>query len=369
VAFQLKSGLTILAFVALGWTSFGVGQAPQQPPAPGPEQEKASSAGQALPGQPLSGSISGTVVDQTGAVVAGARVRLTKDQPVNDQSLNDQSSSQEVISDHDGQFSFTNIGPGAFRLTITSAGFATKTFSGILHAGEVETIPPIALDVAEALTEVQVGVSQIEVAEEQIKVEEKQRVFGVIPNFYVSYVPNAAPLTSKQKFKLAFRTVVDPFTFVVVGGIAGAEQAQNQFSGYGQGAQGYGKRFGAAYADTLTGTFIGSAVLPSLLKQDPRYFYKGTGSKPSRFVYAIGNVLICKGDNGHWQANYSNILGSLAAGGLSNLYYPEQDRHGAGLTFENAAIGMGAGAIATVFQEFVVRKLTPKVPNRHPRKP
>ena len=234
----------------------------------------------------------------------------------------------------------------------------------LLHSGEIYIVPQIALAVATNITEVQVGLTQTEVAEEQIKVEEKQRVLGVIPNFYVSYVPNAAPLTSKQKFKLAWKTVVDPFTFVVVGGAAGVEQAQNHFSGYGQGAQGYGKRFGAGYADTVAGTFIGGAILPSLLKQDPRYFYKGTGSMRSRILYAIANSVICKGDNGRWQTNYSNILGSLAAGGISNLYYPAQDRNGAGLTFENAAIGIGATAIANLFQEFVIRKLTPKVPGK-----
>jgi hypothetical protein len=211
---------------------------------------------------------------------------------------------------------------------------------------------------------VEVGLSQTEVAEEQIKVEEKQRVLGVLPNFYVSYVPNAAPLTAKQKFKLAWKTVVDPFTFVFVAGAAGVEQAQNHFDEYGQGAQGYGKRFGAGYADTVTGTFIGAAILPSLLKQDPRYFYKGSGSKPSRILYAIANSVICKGDNGRWQANYSNIIGSLAAGGISNLYYPAQDRNGAGLTFENAAIGIGATAISNLFQEFIILKLTRKVPNK-----
>src|SRR5208337_5439456 len=186
---------------------------------------------------------------------------------------------------------------------------------------------------------------------------------------YVSYLPNAVPLNSKQKFKLALRTVVDPFTLVFVGGAAGVEQAQNHFAEYGQGAQGYGKRFGAGYADMVAGTFIGAAILPSLLKQDPRYFYKGSGSKPSRFVYAIGNSVICKGDNGRWQANYSNILGSFAAGGISNLYYPARDREGAGLTFETGLIGIGTTAAANILQEFVVRKFTPKVPKHDPATP
>jgi len=314
-----------------------------------------ASAGELLLGQQLSGSISGTVFDESGAVIAGARVRLTR--TGEDQSLN-----QDVLSGGDGQFSFAKIAPGPFQLTITSAGFGPQTSSGILRSGEIYIVPQIALTVATNVTDMEVGLSQTDVAEEQIKVEEKQRVFGAIPNFYVSYIPNAVPLTSKQKFKLAWKTVVDPFTFVFVGGAAGVEQAQNHFAEYGQGAQGYGKRFGAGYADTVTGTFIGAAILPSLLKQDPRYFYKGSGSTPSRILYAIASSVICKGDNGRWQANYSNILGSLAAGGISNLYYPEQDRNGARLTFENGAIGIGATAVANLFQEFVIRKLTPKVP-------
>jgi len=329
-------------------------------PEHGPKQRGIASAGEQLPGQRLPGSISGAVVDQSGAVVAGARVRLTGE----DQSLN-----QEVLSGDDGQFSFANIAPGAFQLTITSGGFATQTSSGILRSGEIYIVPQIALAVATDIAEVKVELSQTEVAEEQIEVEEKQRVLGVIPNFYISYVPDAVPLTSKQKFKLAWKTIVDPVTFAWNGAVAGVEQAQNDFNGYGQGAQGYAKRYGAAYADVVTGTFIGSAILPSLLKQDPRYFYKGTGSKRSRILYAIANAVICKGDNGHWQANYSSIIGSLAAGGIANLYYPAQNRNGAGLTFETALLGTGASAATNLFQEFLVRKLTPKVPNNGPAKP
>ena len=261
--------------------SFSLGQTPQQTPVPdpehGPQQRGTASAGEQVPGQRLPGSISGTVVDQSGAVVTGARVRLTG--TGEDQSLN-----QEVLSDDDGQFSFANIAPGPFQLTITSGGFATQTSSGMLGSGENYIVPQIAMAIATESAEVLVGLSQTEVAEEEIKVEEKQRVLGVIPNFYVSYVPNAVPLTSKQKFKLAWKTIVDPVTFAWTGAVAGVEQAQNDFSGYGQGAQGYAKRYGAAYADGVTGTLIGSALLPSLLKQDPRYFYKGTGSKRSRIL-------------------------------------------------------------------------------------
>jgi hypothetical protein len=308
------------------------------------------------PDPSLAGSISGTVVDQTGAVVAKARVRLTRQDP---------SPYQEALSGDDGQFSFANIATGPFQLTITAPGLATQTSSGIVHPGETFVIPPITLAVAPNVTEVRVGLTQTEVAEEQIKAEEKQRVLGFLPNFYVSYIPDAAPLTSKQKFKLAWKSTVDPVTFAVNAGVAGVQQAANEFGGYGQGAQGYGKRYGADYADLVTATFIGSAILPSLLKQDPRYFYKGTGSTRSRLLYAIANAVICKGDNKRWQANYSSILGSLASGGISNLYYPAQDRNGVGLTFANTLVDIGASAATNILQEFVVRKFTPNLPNHN----
>jgi hypothetical protein len=327
----------------------------QQPPIAQPSAT-GTSAGQPLPDQQLTGSIKGTVVDRSGDDVVGALVTLTRE---------DQSPNQEVLSGDDGQFSFANLVPGTFRITITARGFTMQTFSGVLHPGESYTVPPIALALVTAITRLQVVAARTEVAEEEIKLQEKQRVLGIVPNFYVSYLPDAFPLNSKQKFELAWKTTIDPVTFILTAAIAGVEQARNDFSGYGQGAQGYAKRFGASYADTVVGTFIGSAILPSLLKQDPRYFYKGTGSTRSRILYAIANAVICKGDSQRWEPNYSNIFGSLAAAGISNLYYPK-DRDGVGLTFENALIGIGLGAATNLAQEFFLRKLTPNVPNYDP---
>jgi hypothetical protein len=231
---------------------------------------------------------------------------------------------------------------------------------GSTQPGETQTIPQLMMEVARAMTQVSVALTGYEVAEEEMKVEEQQRILGIVPNFYVSYTPNAAPLSSKQKYRLAARSVIDPFTFFFVAASAGVEQAQNHFVGYGQGTEGYAKRFGANFADAVSGTFIGGAILPSLLKQDPRYFYKGTGTFQTRALYAIGMSVISKGDNGKWQPGYSSILGSLAAGGISNIYYPADDRNGAELTFENAAIGIVSNALTNLLQEFVIRKFTPK---------
>jgi hypothetical protein len=334
-------------------------QSQQQPPPTAQAAENGPPAAPATgisaspqpPEQPLPGSISGTVVDRTGAFIVGARVSISRQMQ--------SPKYQEELSGDDGQFSFANIAPGPFQLTIAAAGFAEQSFAGMLHSGEICTVPQTTLAIATAVTEVRVVPKRVEIAEDEIKVEEKQRVLGVIPNFYVTYLPNPVPLSPKQKFELAWKTTVDPVSFGITGVIAGVQQAQNDFSGYGQGAQGFAKRYGASYADFVAGTFIGSAILPSLLKQDPRYIYKGTGSKRSRILYALANAVICKGDNGHWQANYSSILGSLAAGGISNLYYPPKNRDGAELTFENALIGVGATAAANLLQEFVIRRLTP----------
>jgi hypothetical protein len=355
------AGLTVLP------AGLSVQASAQQPPvvqgAEGGQPDArvvAAPASEQPPDRRLPGNISGTVVDQTGTPVAGARIRL---------SHQDQTPIQEAISGDDGQFSFASVAPGPFQLTITLDGFATQASSGTLTSGESYLAPKVVLTVATAVTEVRVVPTRIELAEDQIKVQEKQRVLGVVPNFYVSYVPNALPLDSKQKFELAWKTAVDPVSFAVNGAVAGVQQAQNDFSGYGQGAQGYAKRYSASYANFVSGTFIGGAILPSLLKQDPRYFYKGSGSKRSRILYALANSVICKGDDGHWEANYSSIVGSLSAGALSNLYYPANDRNGVALTFENALIGIGESAAVNLLQEFFVRKLTPNASKQNPDGP
>lgn len=306
-------------------------------------------------GAEIAGSIKGKIVDQTGNLVSGAQVELLKENEI---------SGQKTDTGDDGQFLFGNVQPGNYTIKVTAEGFASQSFSATLRSGEASTVPQITLAVATEKTEVRVSVSPVEIAEIQIKEQEKQRVFGIIPNFYVTYEPNPAPLNAKQKMKLAWRSNVDPLTIAGVGFVAGIEQADDAFSGYGQGAAGYGKRFGASYADVAISTFLSGAVLPTVFRQDPRYFYQGTGSTRSRLWHAVKSSFMCRGDNGKWGLNYSSIGGALATGAISNLYYPSTDRNGVGLTFETAFIRIGESAGANIFQEFVVRKLTPGLSHR-----
>lgn len=299
------------------------------------------------------GTVTGTVVDQAGALAVGAQITLTHAGT---------SAPQQAVSDDNGQYSFGNVSPGPFQLTVTAPGFHSKVVKGTLHSGETYVVPQVALAIEGATTEVKVGLTGEEAAEVQVQEQYKQKVLGFIPNYYASYVPDAAPLPPHLKFQLAWRSVSDPITVLGAGVLAGIYQAGNQFSGYGQGAEGYFDRFGAAYGDIFLGTFIDSAIFPTLFHQDPRYFYRGTGSIKSRLGYALANAVICKGDNGKYQFNYSVVVGSFVTEGIAYTYYPAANR-GGGLMAENALISIAEGGLAGVFQEFVVKKLTPHMKN------
>ena len=342
----------ISVWLSLGILLYGMPALAQSQQPPANATQKAGPAGPQLPDPQSSGSISGTVVYQEGTPIAGARVTLARQ---------GESSSQETTTGEEGQFSFDRIAPGPFQLTITGEGFATQTVSGELHPHEAYLVPQISMPIATVVTEVRVTPPE-EVAEAQIKEQEKQRVFGVIPNFYVSFVSDPVPLTPKQKFELAWKSVRDPVTFVGAGVFAGIEQASDRFTAYGQGTKGYAKRFGAAYADIFDGTFIGSALMPSLLRQDPRYFYKGAGSKGSRLLYAMSNSIISKGDNGRWQPNYSGFLGGVITGSIANAYYPPSNR-GVKLVFDTLLTRIAESSVAGIFDEFISRRVTSNVPD------
>lgn len=297
--------------------------------------------------QPKSGSIIGTVTDAEDDVVPGATVLLAG---------RGASGQQKVTTNQNGLFSFAAVRPGvAYHVTIHANGFADWTSSAIqITPGQYLDLGSIPLTIAVVATTVVAALPPEEIATEQVHIEEKQRALGFLPAFYAVYEPHPAPLTPKLKFRLAYRTATDSVTLLASAFIAGIDQATDR-PNYVQGAQGYGQRYGANYANTLTDTLIGGAILPTILHQDPRYFYQGTGSKRSRIWHAIRTPFVCKGDNGQWQPNYSSLGGYLASGALANTYYPPSNR-GPGLVFATAGVDMSATIGNAILQEFFVHK-------------
>jgi hypothetical protein len=301
-------------------------------------------------------SVEGVVLDASGATVSGAAVSLRRE---------DGGELQEIASGTNGEFSFTKIPAGSYLVSVSADGFATYTSEGFALQGQQDyEVPDFVLSVAGASTEMIVHPTEF-IAAEQMRAAEKQRLLGVIPNFYTSYTYDTAPLTAKQKFLFAARGTFDPVAMVGVGFGAGIEQAANSFAGYGQGAEGYGKRFAAKFADGRSSDFFTHAIFPSLLHQDPRYYYQGSGPAKSRVLHAIGSAFFTRTDSGLTAPNYSFLLGDLSSGALSNLYYPKANR-GAGLVFTNAAIGLGGRMAGNILREFSKRLTTNSPEKRNP---
>jgi len=296
--------------------------------------------------------VTGVVLDVQGSPVPQASVTLAGAGILGDRT---------TTAEGDGSFLFTSIPPGQYRLLVTAQGLDAYTSGEFtLKPGETLAAPKIALKIS-TTTSIDVIASTEQIAEAEVHVEEKQRVFGVLPNFYTSYVWDAAPMTSKQKFRLSARALLDPAAFGVVALIAGIEQASNTYPSYGNGIEGYGKRYGAAFADATVGRFVGSAILPSVLHQDPRYFYQGSGGFKARFRHAMGAVAVCRGDNSKRQPNYSRLFASLAAGAIANAYHPAADR-GIGLMLTTFALTTAGNGGDNFLREFVLRGLIPAVP-------
>ena len=294
------------------------------------------------------GTILGTVTDVSGGTVPGASV-IVQDSGSQD--------SPTVNTDGNGFFRFAQIKPGIpYRITFRAPGLQEWTSPAVtLDAGQVKILnAQLRLPMAE--TQVQVTYDPVEVAIEQVKSEEHQRVFGIIPNFYVVYDRDPQPLTAKLKFKLALKVSTDPITFSAVAFMASVNQAADT-PNYGQGWDSYGKRVGATAANGVTDIMIGGAILPSLLHQDPRYFYQGTGPTSSRLRHAMLSPFVARGDSGNSQPNYSSIGGDLASSAIANFYYPAPDR-GAGTILSSFAISTAERVASSIAQEFILGKFT-----------
>jgi hypothetical protein len=318
------------------------------PDAPG----SASLSPQSSDSQPTA-TISGYVFDINGGLVPTAKI-----------TLEDQSGTEQRVASADtkGFFSFKNLPAGTFKIRITALDFEPfESYEITIHSRENRQLPIIALPIATSTVNIQVTITEEEIADEQISAQIHQRVFGIIPNFYTSFLWNAAPLKPKQKFRLAIRSATDPVTFFTPTTLAGIQQARDTYPDYGQGAAGYAKRYAADYGDLFIGRMLGSAVFPSLFHQDPRYFYQGTGSISSRVWHALSAAIITRGDNGRHQFNYSHVLGNFSAASISNLYRPEEDR-GVSLVIQNALLHTATNAAGNLAREFALKEITTKIP-------
>jgi hypothetical protein len=304
------------------------------------------------PAAEASASVAGTVLDVSGASVSGAEVTLL---------ARDGAPAREMSSAANGEFNFIETLPGSYVVMVNAKGFAVFTSAEfVIAALQAYEVPDISLSLAATNMEVIVRPTEL-IAAEQIRGEEKQRLVGVLPNFYTSYVPDAAPLTWKQKFALATRGTFDPVALIGVGFAAGIEQANNSFAGYGQGAAGYGKRFAAKFADGRSSDYLTHAIFPTLLHQDPRYYYQGSGTFKSRLLHAVGSAFLTRSDSGRTEPNYSYVLGDMCSGALSNLYYPAANR-GAHLVFSNAAVGLAGRVGGNILREFLPKHSTTNLP-------
>jgi hypothetical protein len=307
---------------------------------------------QQTPAAEGSASVAGTVEDASGATISGADVGLMHE---------DGTQLHAMVSEANGEFNFTKIPAGSYLVVVNAKGFAPFTSAEFAVAvRQAYEVPGVSLSVATVSLEVTVHPTEM-IAAEQIKAEEKQRLIGFFPNFYTSYVYDAAPLSTKQKFSLATRGTFDPVAMIGVGLAAGIEQATNAYAGYGQGAAGYSKRFAAKFVDGRSSDFLTHAVFPSLLHQDPRYYYQGSGSIKSRLAHAVSSAFVARSDSGRTVPNASYLLGDVCAGALSNLYYPKANR-GANLIFTNTALGLAGRVGTNLMREFLSKRLTTNVP-------
>lgn len=168
-----------------------------------------------------------------------------------------------------------------------------------------------------------------EVQQEGQASQKDDRILYTLPNYLTIENENTAPsLSAGQKYKLVAKDTFDLVEYPYTGFVAAISQAQNSESGYGQGWGGYGKRYGAAFADTAVASFMTSAVFPSMLKEDPRYYQMGAGhgGVVHRVGYAISRIFVTRTDSGGSQFNYSEIAGNAVAAGISNTYHPSSDR-------------------------------------------
>lgn len=297
--------------------------------------------------------IYGLITDVNGGVVPGATISIVDLQGVN---------GRQATAGAEGEFRLDALPAGSYKLRIQAQGLQTFETPEIkLEDGQSYKLPATALPIATAGETVNVVMTTEQIAQEEVNEQTRQRVLGILPNFYTSYVWDAAPMNARQKYKLALRTSLDPWVFARTAITAGIQQARGTFPAYGDGGSGYAKRYFAAYGDAVTGRVIGSAVFPAIFHQDPRYFYRGTGGIPRRALHALVSSVAARRDGGRVELNYSHTLGNFTAGYISRTWHPGSGM-GISLALEDMLSGIGDTAARNLFQEFLYKKISRGTP-------
>ena len=178
-----------------------------------------------------------------------------------------------------------------------------------------------------------------------------KRIFGVLPNYRTAdgTIP-FSPITTKQKYTIAAKDTFNYPSYVIAAMFSAISQANNTNPEFGQGTEGYLKRYASAVADQDLGNFMTEAIFPSLLHEDPRYFRKVNGSAKSRLAYSLDRVLVTRTDSGSSRFNFSEWLGNGTVASIGNVYY--RDERGFGSTMQRLFSQVGTDAISNVLKEF-----------------
>lgn len=343
------TGAAVLAILTAGTAALAqTGELPSL--AALPEAPEAQVATRNVPGPTAStASVGGTVLDPNGNPVQSAHVQL---------DLADGTTAvRRTDTNSTGGFEFTGIAPGTYRVTVTGNGLTKYVSQPVAaQADQPVSLPNIVMSLEGSTTTV--TVMDPEAASiEQERIAVQQRVFGVFTNFYSSFDWNAPPMLPKQKYTLATRTVIDPITFLITGGVAAVEQWRNVFPSFGGGWSGYGKRYGTAYANHVASEMFTRAIYPSIFHQDPRYFVMEKGSTRQRALHAMGSTFVTRSDRGGHRFNYSEVLGDLSAAALAEAYYPPRER-GPSVFVVNGFGAIGGNMVDNLFREFLFNNLT-----------
>jgi len=281
-----------------------------------------------------------------------------------------ESESQEATANSVGRFRFADLAPGSYSVTISSPGFENYRIQNItLKPGDTYELPEVALPIARTSADATVTLTETQIAEAELNDELHQRVLGILPNYYTSYIWDAAPLNMRQKFKLAIRSATDPVFFATTALSAGIQQATSSNPEYGSGPSGYFELYASDYGGALVGRVVTSVLLNSLFHEDPRYFVMTNGSVVRRSWHAISSTFLQRGDDKKFHPAYANFMGGAISAVVVSTWHPDSTTSVGTRVLNDTVLDLGGLAIRNLAREFLFRHLARHVPSYAKGKP